>query len=253
MELKHATNMLAYNAPDLYPQSAKSTTSSSKSDDDSDSAHTSTSSPPTSPDVPSAADRSTSPEPNHLSCYFTPPGHALPSNVSESAVPKIPQRAPSHTKKASYEAAFKNSRYSSQSSHSASTKASTTLSRSSSSSTAATSFSAGSLSRKPSIPSMPTVHVTPSPPVTRSNPNLRKTAERSDPHHPFGQELAQVSEIAEHYGVKATVDIMEQEEQDLVSRGLCRLRAEDYLAEIHDLFSTFFQPPLVESQQPVWI
>jgi hypothetical protein len=252
VELTHTTNMLAYNAPDLYPQSVRSPSSSTKSDDETDSTHSSASSPPTSPDVPSAVNRSASPEPNHLSCYFMPPGHKLPPAVSEA--PKIPQRAPSHTKKASYEAASKNPRYSHLSSHSASTKTSISMSRSSSSSTAVTSVSSGSISQKPSLPTLPTVSSVQPQPTSRSTPNLRKAAERSEAPHPFGQELAQVSELAEDYGVTATVNVLDQEEQELISKGLCRFRAEDYLSEIHELFSTFFvPPPPVEVQQPIWI
>ena len=59
--------------------------------------------------------------------------------------------------------------------------------------------------------------------------------------HPFGPELAQVSEIAEEYGItKEKMAIIDEEEQDLVSRGLFKFRAEDYMSEIHGLFASAF-------------
>ncbi|KAJ4295736.1 hypothetical protein N0V88_004438 [Collariella sp. IMI 366227] len=71
VQLIHTTNMLSYSAPDIHPISASSTNSSPRSDDDmSDSALTTGTSPPTSPDIESPK-RSLSPEPNHLSCFFT--------------------------------------------------------------------------------------------------------------------------------------------------------------------------------------
>ncbi|KAI2473525.1 hypothetical protein F4781DRAFT_136925 [Annulohypoxylon bovei var. microspora] len=248
--LTHTTNMLAYNAPDLYPRSESSPTESSKSDDSStDSPRTSASSPPTSPDMPSA-DLSGSPVPNHLSCYFVAPSNKQAPAANEA--PVIPKRSPSHTKKASMDnLANKFSRFSNQSGKSVSTKASFSLSRSSSTSTTATSVSAGSFSRKPSIssPSVPAV-----PPMVMSPPPARPNFRRdySDSQHPFGQELAQVSELAEELGVKDKMQIIDEEEQELISKGLCRFRPEDYLAEVQGLFSTFFKPEPT-ALAPVWI
>ncbi|KAI2629600.1 hypothetical protein GGR54DRAFT_269002 [Hypoxylon sp. NC1633] len=251
MALTHTTNMLAYNAPDLFPRSEPSPTDSSKSDDDSsDSPRTSASSPPTSPDIASADDRSLSPEPNHLSCYFVAPGQKPASNVNEA--PSIPKRSPSHTKKASLDnLANKFSRLSNQSGKSVSTKASYPLSRSSSTSTTATTVSSGSFSRKPSVtsaapPAMPPMLTSPPP----ARPSFRR--DFSDTQHPFGQELAQVSELAEELGVKEKMEVIDEEEQQLISQGLCRFRPEDYLAEVQGLFSTFFKPEPAEIE-PVWI
>ncbi|KAI6093946.1 hypothetical protein F4821DRAFT_7902 [Hypoxylon rubiginosum] len=251
MELTHTTNMLAYNAPDLFPRSESSPTESSKSDSDSsDSPRTSASSPPTSPDVPSAGDRSVSPEPNHLSCYFTAPGQKSPSSVNEA--PSIPKRAPSHTKKASLDnLANKFSRLSNQSSQSVSTKASYSLSRSSSTSTTATTVSFGSFSRKASMtsttpPAMPTIVTSPPP----ARPTFRR--DFSETQHPFGNELAQVSELAEELGVKEKMQVIDEEEQLLISEGLCRFRPEDYLAEVQGLFTTFFKPEPAAAAA-VWI
>ena len=59
--------------------------------------------------------------------------------------------------------------------------------------------------------------------------------------HPFGKELAQVSEIAEEYGISPeTLAVVDEEEKELVSRGLFKFRAEDYISEIHGLFISAF-------------
>ncbi|KAI8957701.1 hypothetical protein F5Y11DRAFT_72905 [Daldinia sp. FL1419] len=251
MALTHTTNMLAYNAPDLYPRSEASPIESTKSDDSSsDSPRTSASSPPTSPDIPSA-DRSVTPEPNHLSCYFIASGQPKTPSSTNNEAPSIPKRSPSHTKKASIDnLANKFSRLSNQSGKSVSTKASFSLSRSSSTSTTATSISSGSFSRKPSVSSA----VPPMPPVVTSPPPARPTYRRdySESQHPFGNELAQVSELAEELGVKDKMQIIDEEEQELLARGLCRFRPEDYLAEVQGLFATFFKPEPAEIEQ-AWI
>lgn len=249
MELTHTTNMLAYNAPDLYPKSAKSTSSRSFSDDSD--AQTNTSSPPTSPDVPSAADRSLSPEPNHLSVYFTTPSQKPSAPIND--VPVVPNRAPSHTKKASFEKLTKAaSRLSGYSGKSVSAKSSFSLSRSSSTSTTATSVS-GYTHLKSPVPSMPAI---PAEPSLKSSPTTRqmplKRPEAQSPQHPFGNELAQVSEIAEEFGLNDKLQVIDEEEQDLISRGLCVFRPEDYLSEVQGLFSTFFKPE-PRAAQPVWI
>jgi hypothetical protein len=256
MALTHTTNMLAYNAPDLFPKSASSTTSSKASDDESEGNLTSVSSPPTSPDVPSIEDRSHSPEPNHLSCYFTAPGQKLPA-TSTSPVPEIPKRAPSHTKKTYDNLAARQhkqqQRQLSQSSANsiASKSSSSSMSRSSSTSTPATSIrsvpSNTQLRSKASVPAMPPASVEPVMPAHLSH--------RSEvpANHPFGKELAQVSELAEDYGGKDRLHIVDEEEQELIRKGLTRLRAEDYLVEVHELFATFFVTEPTAQAQPVWI
>lgn len=256
VELTHTTNMLAYNAPDLYPLSASSTTSSFKaSDDESDGGQTSTSSPPTSPDIPSRGHRSSSPELNHLSCYFTMPGQKLSAPVSEA--PIVPQRAPSHTKKASYEnlARKQSARYSNQSNKTLSTKSSfsLSLSRSSSTSTTATSVSSGSFNRgKPATLLVPSSYL--ASPVTPSVPTRQLSLRRSESTaatHAFGQELAQVSELAEDSGAQNKPVVLTEEEQELVAKGLCRFRAEDYLIEVQGLFTSFFKEE--EQRRSIWI
>ncbi|KAI0392869.1 hypothetical protein F5Y17DRAFT_333984 [Xylariaceae sp. FL0594] len=258
MELTHTTNMLAYNAPDLYPQSSPSPPRTSRSDDETslDSPSTAMSSPPTSPDISSPAltlESSESPEPNHLSCYFSPtPLKPTPSSGSvQDQPPRIPKRAPSHTKKASFEnMANKQTRLSNQSNQTVSTGSSIGLSRSSSTSTSGTSVASDALSQKfvSSNPVTLPVTVAPSPPA----PRFRRPTHGSESQHPFGHELAKVTELAEELGVKDKLQGIDDEEEQLLSKGLYKFSAEDYLTEIHGLLSTFMIPEPAQLQ-PVWI
>ncbi|TGJ80726.1 hypothetical protein E0Z10_g8037 [Xylaria hypoxylon] len=253
MELTHTTNMLAYNAPDLYPRTTSSPASSSKSDDESSlsSPSTTMSSPPTSPEIPSVGHISESPEPNHLSCYFTAPTQK-PSIPNIREAPTIPKRAPSHTKKASFDnLANKHARFSNQSSNTVSTKASSMMSRSSSTSTSVTSVSSVSHTQKPSMQISTTSSITPIP--LSPTPRFRRPNDVTNSQHPFGQELAKVSELAEELGVKDKLQDTKDEEEQLIAKGLYKFKAEDYLAEIHELLSTFIIPESVPSQQTVWI
>jgi len=52
--------------------------------------------------------------------------------------------------------------------------------------------------------------------------------------------LAQVSEIAEEYGVKEKLNELETEEKELVAKGLVKFSADDYLSEINSLIASFF-------------
>ncbi|KAK4218696.1 hypothetical protein QBC37DRAFT_176918 [Rhypophila decipiens] len=250
VELIHTTNMLSYNAPDIYPKTASSTSSSHRSDDDmSDGAPTTVSSPPTSPDVESAPppQRSFSPEPNHLSCYFTPPAQALsPTKESAAEPPAIPQRALSHTKK-SYDPLVRqrsNSRMSEQSHRTVSTKASFTFSRSSSTSTSTAATSHNSTppphhNAKVSTTSFssppPSVTLPPTPTTSQLNQSNLHRKEFSQSQHPFGPELAQVTEIAEEYGIKEKLNQLDAEEKEMRAKGLCKFSAADYLSEIQGL------------------
>ncbi|KAI1750978.1 hypothetical protein F4782DRAFT_507487 [Xylaria castorea] len=253
VELTHTTNMLAYNAPDLYPRTASPPNRSSKSDDESslDSPSTAISSPPTSPEIPSGEHMSESPEPNHLSCYFTAPTQKPVPSTRDA--PSIPQRAPSHTKKASFDnLAMKHARYSNQSSKTVSTKASFTMSRSSSTSTSATSMSSASRSQKSPIVSIPTMSPTSALPPSPAQ-RFGRSIDSTESQHPFGQELAKVSELAEELGVKDKLQNIDDEEEQLIAKGLLKFKAEDYLAEIHELLSSFMTPEPPRPQQPVWI
>ena len=240
VQLVYTTNMLSYNAPDIHPRTASSTGSSHRSDDDSDGARTAASTPPTSPDTESSP--SLSPEPNHLSCYFMVPEQtAATSPAPQSEAPMIPQRAISHNKK-SYDSLVRqrsNSRMSEQSHRSLASKASFSFSRSSSSSTSTSATSVGSTSphHKAKAPGPSTTA-----PPSASSPlsQLSHRKEFSQAQHPFGPELAQVTEIAEEYGVKEQLNEVSAEEEELAAKGLSKFSADDYLNEIHGLFSSFF-------------
>jgi hypothetical protein len=70
--------------------------------------------------------------------------------------------------------------------------------------------------------------------------------------HPFGHELAQVSELAEEYGIsREKLAVVDEEEQELVSKGLFKFCAEDYMNEING----FFMAAFAETRPPVsmWI
>lgn len=246
VELIHTTNMLSYNAPDI-PRSATTNRStsgtSSRSEDDSESVNTD-STPPTSPDV----DRyqSASPEPNHLTCYFEPSG----SIAAKIAPPAIPQRSPSHTKKTSYEALARQAHASlvsreadrSVSSSSRGT-ANTTFSRSASISTQASSVSSPTTPERTKLPPLPL--------GARA---ASRGASRSE-QHPFGQELAQVSELAEEYAgaSKRSRTTVDEDEQTLSSKGLLKFSADDYIGALSGLTASFFPERSHVQKTPMWI
>lgn len=249
VELIHTTNMLSYNAPDIFPKTASPTASSTRSDDDlSDTALTAASSPPTSPDVPTQK-RLASPPPNKLSSYFSVGPHATEPATNTEAAPVIPQRAPSHTKKGMYESLNRHrstSRLSEQSSRTVSTKASSSFSRSSSASTSTTVTSSTSHQSQhaPKMSSASVALPSPAPPTPAVSPPVQYHHKKEySESHPFGQELAQVTEIAEEYGLKGRLNVIDEEEQELVSLGLFKFSAEDYLSEIRDIFSNIFAEP----------
>lgn len=222
IELISTTNMLSYNAPDIYPRGRSSTTSSTNSDgrseiSNSDTSPSSVGTPFTSPEISSVESSPTtsSPQPNHLSCYF---GQSV---SSDDDAPVIPTRALSHTKSSAEYLARKRS-----------------ISRMSS--------TKNSISRisKSSVPVIPTARSSIN--MFSSNPEVSE--------HPFGNELAQVSELAEEYSLsKEKLTIVDEEEQELVSRGLFKFRAEDYMSELQGLFTaTFGDIPHMPSPA-VWI
>ncbi|KAK0126401.1 hypothetical protein ONS95_008004 [Cadophora gregata] len=189
VELLSTTNMLSYNAPDLYPSSGASR--SSQSGDESDRSPSNRSTPMTSPDTSSVESSPTTPEPNQLSCYFG----TSKSIASDNDAPLIPKRSPSHTKKLSVER----------------------------------SASRMSASRKGSMS------------TARSSINMFAANPDVIDQHPFGNELAQVSELAEDFGIsKERLAVVDEEEQELASRGLFKFRAEDYMSEIQGLFLSTF-------------
>jgi hypothetical protein len=281
IELVHTTNMLSYNAPDL-PRSGRSniivsahapsfSTSSSprRSEDDSDTVKTFDSTPPTSPDIPSS-----SVVKNHLSTYFT--ANVAPAtdftdknadSLSGFNAPTIPTRAPSHTKKASEDIHARKapaavmhrqrsvSNMSKSSEGSISTKNSMTFSRSSSTSTNTSSSShrlSPSHSVKKSAPPMPAMRSPRTPLQAPPRPIPTQDA------HPFGQELAQVTELVEEFGsneqAAARRTELAADDAKFASQGRPRFTAADYLRDVEAIYATFF-PETVHARAaaPLWI
>jgi hypothetical protein len=85
------------------------------------------------------------------------------------------------------------------------------------------------------------------PPTALAGPGIFGAA---DPSSPFVKELAQVDEVAEEFGLVSTNFV--KEEQDLISRGLRKFGAEDYLEEIRGLCEGVFEDKLAPMGNP-WI
>ncbi|KAG9248541.1 hypothetical protein BJ878DRAFT_17106 [Calycina marina] len=227
VELISTTNMLSYNAPDIYPRSRSSSNSSTMSDAHSSrsSAETSSSSvgtPFTSLESYSRENSptSTSPEPNHLSCYFGTPG----KSASDDEAPQIPTRALSHTKKSAEILARKRSISSRM------TSPKNSISRISSS----TKYSLNLSTARSSVN------------MFSSNPETTE--------YPFGSELAQVSELVEEYGAsKGKLPVIDEEERELVSKGLFKFRAEDYMSDLQDLITSTFGDLPKPQMSALWI
>ena len=256
VQLVHTTNMLSYNAPDL-PRTKRSVSLHRKSDDDNASQTTQDSTPPTSPDI-EHGQRGSSPDGSHSSSYFAATGKRaytpLPEVIAENAVPELPQRSPSHKKKSSQEilARQRSTRLSRDSHQSAaSSQNSHTFSRSASVSTVASSASRSSLSgpHKLTVPLSPS---TPPPmPAMPAMPLLDRTFRKEA--HPFGQELAQVTELVEEFGARDGVPVMSEDDQYMMEHGLVKLNASDYLGEVHGLDNYFFAENHRVSVAPLWI
>lgn len=287
VELVYTTNALSYDAPDIQkePKTAASESSMSISfrsegDWEREHTHTAASSPPTSPDTayPRGHDeglgKSAAPthDNNHLSSYFTLPSEALTADAPD--VPSLPKRAPNltsapqqslspqnsmsdrHNRKISpSERLGKQPSLSNMSEHSArsvSTKASGPFSRASSSSVNTTASSQQSFG---SYPTTKTSSQAPPPvPTALSVPHQKGQAAAAEP---FGQELAQVTELAEEYATSAAEKSRRNailEERELSERGLRKFSAEDYVTEVTSLFSAFFgEVRHAKSPAPQWI
>ena len=73
--------------------------------------------------------------------------------------------------------------------------------------------------------------------------------------HPFGNELAQVSELAEEFGSskeQQKIPVLDPEEQELISLGLFKFAADDYMNELQGLFITAFGE-LPKQTTTLWI
>ncbi|ETI21082.1 hypothetical protein G647_07426 [Cladophialophora carrionii CBS 160.54] len=209
-ELISTTNVQALTAPDIRSTSGSSSESISSANDSdfstidrsfltntgSDSSSVDSSGPGT-PVTPATDSKS------FFDLKQTSP--ILPSVISPSlGTPAVPQRSPTHSKKAHVE-----------------------------------------LSRKLSIQRLSP------PPTSIAKPAMRDGVEPSilSPH-PFGKELAQVNEVAEEFG--ATARLLDEEEQEILSKGLHKFGVEDYLDEIAGLYGGIFDGKLGPMSKP-WI
>lgn len=252
------TNNSVYDHPDIkHPHngvkhSASTSSRSSNSGDESERSPTGTSTPLTSPDTSSIENSPTTVEPNHLSCYFG--GPARKSNSSQEA-PVIPQRAFSHTKRNAEVLAHQRST----SRTSSSTKSSHQSLASSTKSGYQSATTAPSLSSPKNSMSQ-----------ARSSINMFSAHVETVEPHPFGKELAQVSELAEEFGASTQVEesspvkttIVDEDHQAMKTRGLFRFAAEDYISDIqsfvHSAFADALPTPLNISRaggpvRPLWI
>ncbi|KAG6041290.1 hypothetical protein E4U41_005118 [Claviceps citrina] len=244
IQLLHTTNMLSYNAPDIPRPMRSNSTNSSKSLSDADSHSTTDSTPPSSPDM------GATPGPNHLSCYFkTSTSPYMVSSSRDAEAPAIPRRSPSHTKQNSYDAIARQrsiSHASRDSDLSSSMRGGQTLSRSPSTSTRASSVSHASSPFSQKLAS------TVPPPLPVPSSAFPQTNAKEA--HPFGHELAQVTELAEEYIVNTRLDVVDEEEQYLHNRGLKKLSPDDYLSAIQGISALFLpERKHVAPAAPLWI
>ncbi|KAG5988465.1 hypothetical protein E4U43_004745 [Claviceps pusilla] len=247
IQLLHTTNMLSYNAPDIPRPVRSNSTHSGMSQTDADAPSAVDSTPPTSPDVDS------SPGPNHLSCYFKASGSPfVAATPSETEAPAIPRRSPSHTKQNSHDAIARQrsaSRASRDSDQSSSMRGCQTFSRSPSTSTRASSASHASNPFSQKLASASPIPPTPSVPYTISPQAQAKET------HPFGHELAQVTELAEEYTIKTQLNVIDEEEQYLFNHGLQKVSPDDYTSAIQSISAMFFpeRRHAAPAAPPLWI
>lgn len=219
--LVSTTNMLSYNAPDLPKMRhvSSSTASTHSSGDDSDHSASTTRSrastvgsrDTTLTDASSVDGSPTSPAPNHLSGYFAS-GKQLKKSASTNsltqvkeeiseAIPAIPQRALSHSKRAHERLAAKRSLQ--------------------------------NISSRGSMGSQRNSR------EQRSSVDMF-SASIQEESHPFGRELEQLNEIVEEFSGVVRDAETEADLTAMRSKNLAAFCAADYLSEIRPLFSTRF-------------
>lgn len=230
INLISSTNVLSFESPDIVGtvptplihskravSSGSSTSSSSRdSGEHSDASSTSYRSRDTFTDASSVGSMPSSPEPNHLSCYFKPSVYTdIPSrsNSMRSSIntsfdaPAIPRRAASHSKKAHMHVSRQRS-----------------------------------VSRMQTPPSTATE-------LTRESSDLF-SAEQS---HPFGKELEQLNEVVEEFGGVARDAEAEADLLFMEAHGLDYFCATDYMTEIGDMLNTVFEEDSPKITQAGWI
>lgn len=65
------------------------------------------------------------------------------------------------------------------------------------------------------------------------------SAEQSS--HPFSHELAKVDEVAEGFGTMGNGSVIDEEEQEMMAKGLQKFTVDDYLAEITGLTGGIYE------------
>ncbi|KAF2636347.1 hypothetical protein P280DRAFT_409844 [Massarina eburnea CBS 473.64] len=229
--LVSTTNMLSYNAPDIVPFQATSSKASTHSSDESDhsvstrSRASSQGSRDTFTDASSVSSSSpTSPAPNHLSGYFSAANKNLrrspssgqirkssssgnlqqlkESQEEEPAVPDVP---------AIPERALSHSKRAHE-----------------------------RLAQKRSVQHLSRQNSTRSSHERRTSVDMFRAAVEEKQVHPFGKELAQLSEVAEEFNGVVRDAEKEADLAIIQDRHLAMYCAADYLAEIQPLFSSRF-------------
>jgi len=97
------------------------------------------------------------------------------------------------------------------------------------------------------LPTKPNQQMPPMQSRIRSQPSSKppppqsssQNTEESLAPHPFGNELAQVTELAEEFS-NGKMDFADEESAFMAERGLCMFSAEDYMSEIQGLFIKAF-------------
>lgn len=72
-----------------------------------------------------------------------------------------------------------------------------------------------------------------------SPPPLAISSTAAEPH-PFGQELAKVQEMAEEFGGPNAM-VLDEEEQEMLSKGLQKFSVDDYLHEVMGMYGGVFE------------
>ncbi|KAK5690988.1 hypothetical protein LTR17_025781 [Elasticomyces elasticus] len=174
-------------------------------------------------DASSIEESPISAEPNHLSCYFKPavdtdsrPSTAIsPSARPSFDAPRLPQRVPSHSKKA-HEKVHRTR----------------------------------SIQRMMSPPPSTAYEARDSTEIF----SLTKASFVEAPKEsPFGAELAQLDEVAEEFGHVVQDAETEADIEAMESRGLACFSASDYMSDIQDLIYSTFQQPSPARDFGAWI
>jgi hypothetical protein len=214
VQLLSSTNALVYDAPDLDLASPNSSSASSlRSRGDSDAM--SPQSYSSSITTPDSSPNDAFPVDAHYFPKSTMNGQPRSStnSASSSDVPIVPKRALSHTKRSHQDLARK---------------------------------------RSQSRMSPPPLNSPRSVPAIRSSQEIFQHEA-----HPFSKELEQVNEVAEEFGIAYVPPrvprVADEEELQLLSKGLKKFTVDDYLWEIEELYGNIFEDKLGSISAGPWL